>query len=841
VWSDGVFKRAVAPRDLVAAILGDRQAAFLCHGLAGLDDETLEYVGDHPSVLEQIYTLGAEPFAVFSSSLRVQGGRIVPPGDGDAVALWEAVVGAPVTRPDRFITALFTRAEGRLAGLYDTIGQLDRPRQRFALGLWLNDSSDRLDAMRALAAASMAAAGDWRGMTTQPFARQPYDLAAMLMRVGVDAAGHPTPPASRAFWSRVIEGPGLPDDPARLLGGDGDERPFDAAWLAGLVTASDIRVRAERLDQLAFGQRAFAGAAAAEMPDVFVATRAFRRYRMLMVTLERIGIRRPAVYAAAARLASRTSPSDPARAFVATAQFQGALALLWRMRVVGTLDADGAEALVASLLAVPLNSSSQYLGGILRWLSEDLRRAIPPNASLEAAVQAAVSGPDTAASAARIEWEGQRYRVDLAAAERRRLARVREKQSGVTLDMALELADAARTLTTAPPTLDAARRVSAQLTSVTEGLSAATRGDAVRDTEGLPPGVVPPPSALVRVPRAIDELGRIGANAANLPRASRAAAELVDAADEAAAQALVSLVYAIHLGDPDGDALLPADVSRRHDFGLGQRDTEQRLRAPWMMPRQDVSPGVPWHIDGSLLGLDVALATGELRRLSADRAIEAPTLTSNERESFVIGFGLLNPFALTDTARDAIAAAIETGRQRVSSMSQAAEVAGVADELNIDGRRRRAIRWTLEHEPERVASFFSLGELAALGGAGRRPDLDAWGTSALVSAGCVCTRMPSPGGLRLLIGRRQIGLLASAVPDLNLHVARMLAHLRVPARLAKYVLSAAVQDFVDEVRGTDPDDWLSLVRGAAAVPLERIEDYVAAAAADGPLLPDLAR
>ena len=124
----------------------------------------------------------------------------------------------------------------------------------------------------------------------------------------------------------------------------------------------------------------------------------------------------------------------------------------------------------------------------------------------------------------------------------------------------------------------------------------------------------------------------------------------------------MSLVYAINLGDPDGDALLPADVSRRHDFGLGQRDNEQRLRAPWMMPRQDVSPGVPWHVDGSLLGLDVALATVALRRLSADRALEAPTLTSNERETFAVGFGLMNPFALTDAARDAIAEAIERGQ-----------------------------------------------------------------------------------------------------------------------------------------------------------------------------------
>jgi hypothetical protein len=42
------------------------------------------------------------------------------------------------------------------------------------------------------------------------------------------------------------------------------------------------------------------------------------------------------------------------------------------------------------------------------------------------------------------------------------------------------------------------------------------------------------------------------------------------------------------------------------------------------------------------------------------------------------------------------------------------------------------------------------------------------------------------------------------VPDLNLHIARMLSLMRLPARLAKYVLSAAVQDFVDEVRATDP-------------------------------------
>jgi hypothetical protein len=340
--------------------------------------------------------------------------------------------------------------------------------------------------------------------------------------------------------------------------------------------------------------------------------------------------------------------------------------------------------------------------------------------------------------------------------------------------------------------------------------------------------------------KAIDELLKI-TSASSLTRVPRAAAMLVDAADETTAQALVSLAYAINLGDPDGAALLPGDVSRRHDFGFGQKDTDQRLRAAWMMPRPDVSPGVPWHVDGSLLGLDVALAPIALRRLGSDRGLEAPTLTSNDRETFAASFGLMNPFALTDTARDAIADAIEAGARRIGSIKGAADVDPVADALNMDGWRRQAIRWTATHEPDRLESMFSLHELLALGNPAQDIDLDPWGTSALLSTGCACTRMPAPGRLPLFVGRRQIGLLATAVPDLNLHVARMLSRLRLPARLAKYVLSAAVQDFLDEVRTTDSDDWLSLVRGAAAVPRDRIEDYVAAAAADGPLVPDSSR
>jgi hypothetical protein len=79
------------------------------------------------------------------------------------------------------------------------------------------------------------------------------------------------------------------------------------------------------------------------------------------------------------------------------------------------------------------------------------------------------------------------------------------------------------------------------------------------------------------------------------------------------------------------------------------------------------------------------------------------------------------------------------------------------------------------------------------------------------------------------------------MPDLNFRVAVVLKELALPAALAKVVLSGAMQDFIDEVRPTDDADWLSLSRTAREVPRERIEDYIAAATATGPLMPEPAR
>jgi hypothetical protein len=84
-----------------------------------------------------------------------------------------------------------------------------------------------------------------------------------------------------------------------------------------------------------------------------------------------------------------------------------------------------------------------------------------------------------------------------------------------------------------------------------------------------------------------------------------------------------------------------------------------------------------------------------------------------------------------------------------------------------------------------------------------------------------------------------MAFMAAGIPDLNLHVAILLAEMHLPASLARTVLAAAALDFTEDAKPSDPNDWWTVARAARAIPRERIEDYIAAAAAvDGPLVPD---
>jgi hypothetical protein len=845
LWSTAIFHHTVAPRDLVTAIIIDRSASLLCLGLASLDEGTLGFLADHPQLLERIYERSSPAFAVLAPSLRVQGNRVVPPGGEPAVALWEGATLEKVTRADRFIQQLLELNEGRLAYLFDAIGTLDSARRAFALGLWLPNPTARAERFKALT----VGVGAYREshLRTLPLGRASYDLVMTLSRVEAGPDGTPAAPAARGFWARVFGGGDLPDDPARQLR-NADEDPIDAAWLVETIGPADVRVRAERLDQIAFGQRLFGDVDAAARSDALIAVRGLGRYRMLMWTLERVGIRAPSTFAQAARQAARLGALDGRRGFEAQSQFQGALAILARAAAVTTFDAARTKALVEQLVALPLTEDGRYAGAIARWLRAEVAAAAPGAETTELAVLAAMSGPPSGDGpiARPVTWEGQPYRLDLGAAERRRLHIVREKQEGAALDVPIDLAAAARALAADKIAIADVETILTKLTAAIDDLPRRIGRD---NEETAPPGVSPSPNRREALRKVTDELSKDVRNK-DLKRVARAAEPLIELSDSVLADVLLSIAYAADVGDPDGTVLLAEDVSRRHDFGFNARDLDQRMRLAWAVPRVEVTPGIPWHVSGSLLGLDIGLAPLALRRLNFERVLEAPKLTSNERDTFAMSVSLLNPFTMRDADRDAIADAVARGQRRVGALRNGGQAAAraaaeaafdaIAEELSIEGWRRRAARWMVVHEADRVPSMFSLTDLLVLGG-GRAAAFDAWGMSMVTVQGCLCSRLTPPGRWPTLLGRPPLGLTATAVADVHMHVAIMLKEMRLPAAIAKVVLSGAVQDFIDEAKSTDDGDWLSLVRAARAATRDRVEDYIAAATAAGPFVPDTGR
>jgi hypothetical protein len=831
VWSRAIFHRAVLPNQLIVAILSDRRATLLARGLAGLDDETLTYFVDHPTLLTFLYERASAPFAAFGDDVRIHQGRIVVPGGERADALWEAAIHAPISAPDAFVRLLFGEFDGRLAYLYDTIDAAPPASARFALGFWLTDDTQRARRFQTLATAVVNGYREWRP-TDHPFSRPLGDLAILLLRVRTNDSGVPAPPATRTFWAEAFDvdakASGSPEAP--LPGGD--DGPIDAAWLVSVMADLDMYARNDRLDEFAFGQRVFRGT-----PDsqAAAALRQFRNHRMLLVTLERLGVRAPVTYNALLQRATAVGSANSSRRFWTFGQFQGALALVARMHAAETISDAAANTLVLSLAAVSLQDGD-YDGGIGFWMRSELAKALPREGSWESRVIAAMSGPSNDATGPHLFWEGQRYRLDLAGAERQRLEVVRRKQAGHTLDLAFAIDDVARATRATTLTIDGVQRAALNAKAIVDESASRLRRPVVNL---LAPAVEPPRDGFDWLNDAATELSKI-TRPGDVRRAARVGASLSQLADIVLGDALVSLAYAADMGDPDGAALLAGNVSLRHDFGLGRKDNDTRNRLPWLPPRQDFQPGVPWHVTGSLLGLEVALAPMNLRRVTFDRIAEAPKLSSVEREALAVSANLIETQRLKDADRDAIADAIGRGRDRVKALAAGSEsLERIAETLGLDGWRRRSLSWSLEHEAQAVPGRFTLVELLELGGGAKGADVDAWGTSAINTEGCTCTRLPSTRAWRLLDGRPQFPMMAATMGDFNLAMAMMMREMQLPSLLAKPILAVAMQDFIDDVTPSNSNDWWNLSRTAQALRRQSVEDYVAVAAAvDGPLVPD---
>ncbi len=291
--------------------------------------------------------------------------------------------------------------------------------------------------------------------------------------------------------------------------------------------------------------------------------------------------------------------------------------------------------------------------------------------------------------------------------------------------------------------------------------------------------------------------------------------------------ALVSLVYAAHLGEPDGPVLRGEDPAARHDFSPD----------PWALPAEVSGPGVPWHVRGSLLGLEVALARLSLHRLDADALPDrAPVIDASQRSRLAVVAGLANPIDLRDADQDALASAVAGGRRRaLALLPGSADVVASAREAGLDPWRARALEWLLEHDPAALASFFSLGELAYLGApSGGR--WDGWGAPDPTVAG-LRLRLPPPRPMDDSSGRRPEPALAESFIDLGVRVAVHLSARGLPASLAPALVSTLLPDLFVEARPVAPDDRLALDAWVREQPADRLDDAVASLVGRGPLQP----
>jgi hypothetical protein len=302
------------------------------------------------------------------------------------------------------------------------------------------------------------------------------------------------------------------------------------------------------------------------------------------------------------------------------------------------------------------------------------------------------------------------------------------------------------------------------------------------------------------------------------------------------ADALVSIVYAIHLGDPEGAAVTSGNVALRHDFGLAAAPTGGPSDA-WRVPIERFDGREAWRVRGSILGLEAALSRLVLRRIDRTAMPGEPTLGPQDRQTLMLTVALANPFEVTDVSRDTVAAALARGRARVAALAtDPLKLDEVAAAAGLSEWRTRALAWTLTQRGDVLPSF-SLVELFSLG-ASRDDvlaDLDAWGTAALRLTGCLCLQLPRPSPWENLAGYAP-EILATGSADVPLKIAETLAALKLPARLAPALAGFVTQDVIDHAQLGFADDWEAFSQAVIAVPRERIADYVAALTVSGPLV-----
>lgn len=732
--------------DLFAALMSNRSVLLVCAGVLSAEPSVRSLLDRDRGLLRAIVRTSPAAFWHSARSLKIENGRVAVPGGAAAEPIWEALAAEKVTRPAAFLRSLLSRDNGRLAWFYDSIATMSADRQAAALGGGPLDA--RIDLVRMFYTAFRSSDSNWR-LEDHPFLRGITDPWVISSQVEI-RDGAVAPPGAQWFWQALFDRSEISRRAAASLKRE-PASPATLAWLTQQISSTTAKERRDRFEMVRFAQGVFGATAPDDDPDVLVALSGYRRYRALLLTLDRMEIATPRVYSRAIETARKIDDLPGRDKRHAVIAFQAALAILERARVTRGIDEATSERLVLAL-ADTVEQAERPFAAITQWLIGGLIEALPPlvqpdqftgGTAYESRFLQALAGPPAPAAPLTVKWEGLDYRVDLFRGEHVRIKRIREQLTSPGLDAALAAGEAAHI-----------------------------------------------------------------------------------------AEALLVLVYTPALGDPEGAALLGGDIPQRHNFGLDGAAGLRRDLLAWAVPREQVGGGGPWHIEGSLLGLDIALARLALRRLADNEMPVAPTINLNDQLTLARTVMVLNPRELNDTDRDRIVGAIARGRQRVSAAgANLPDVLALAHEASLSPAVRQTLAWTLTRTPEAAPALFALRDFLWLGKPGLpQATLDRWGVYAEGLDNRLRTAMPRPSLWESFGGRADGGLIATQAPDLTLRIAEETARLKLPARLIPGLLTFATQDYWHDVESRFPDDWPAMARQALALSPSRVEDYVAALA-----------
>jgi len=811
VWQGTVFRRDVAPAALAAAIILDRRASLLYYGLFSLDDETVGFFAAHPDLVTSVYRRWPELFAAYAEGLHVRGGRMRVPGGEAAARAWEQALGVSAADPAHFVTALFERSAGRLVQLFGALGRLDPPHLAFALGPAVRDLPELI-----------ASAARFNPDIEPPFISwSEVDVPFLLEHVQVTSEGRLAPPRGRWFWEAAF----------------GGQAVLSTAPLEGEVTAPRLvdlfgqvprTARRLRFDMLLFAQRRFAehratGGLGVDEGVWLEPVARFPARQTLLLTLEQMQFVDPGDYRRSIQAAGALETGfDASRASRRVAVFQAMVSLIAQCQRAGSVPRDVAQGLVSTVFRMAAAGADEFVPAAL----DCLRRLVaglpasPSAGTAEDRLLDGLAGNVAGRPQPVVEWEGRRYTVDLARAERRRLEGIRERQGGRSLDDILELGRAVSDLVDGSAAADRMRQAAAVVL--------ATGADGVEGGEESLLGF--------RVDGTLEDMLDAARVAGRLKgqRSESARERLVAGLEVMLAEVLLAHVYALWL-DPE-TPIVPGDgPDRRHDLGLRTGGTG----GPWLIPR---TVGDGTSIKGSLLGLDRCLAREALRASMVGLPGRVPTLPSEDARGLAESVVALNPLTLTDEGAELIAGAVKRGRARLAASTgdrEALDAALIAS--GVDGIRRRLAGLGASRGAPGVLEQVSLSEVLTIGRQDAAPIpesvLSHWGAAARLVDGSLGQRMPGRLSCVERAGRPGGGLLGAHMADLQIRVAEWLTDRRLPAILARGVLAMATWDLSMHAQVANPDDWLSVVRAAQSATDQQFEDYVWALAAGGGLVP----